>query len=151
MQMSEQYRDLFIEALSKHNNHSKWDNALFGQIKIISNTKVGSVGQDFIILLCDKLRIPYELPKTKTGQNATQSPWDIKIMDITFELKQQRKILTTISNLTILGIIENIKHYCVLGFPLILYVLEHGQKQMLQQAKQETWLAWKRTQMRPIS
>ncbi|OQX28774.1 MAG: hypothetical protein B0D92_07255 [Spirochaeta sp. LUC14_002_19_P3] len=85
--MLERYRDLFIKALSNYNNDSKWDGALFGQIKIISNTKVGSVGQDFIILLCSELGIKYELPKTKSGQDATQSPWDIKIMNIKFELK----------------------------------------------------------------
>lgn len=42
------YTRIFISSLEKYNNHKKWENSLYGGIKIISNTHVGSVGQDFI-------------------------------------------------------------------------------------------------------
>ena len=38
---------LFKEVLAQFDNDSKWDNADFGKIKTISNTKVGGVGQNF--------------------------------------------------------------------------------------------------------
>lgn len=81
------YHKLFIKTLEKHRNHNKWDNAVFKKIKSISNTKVGSVGQDFIEALCSELNISCEFPINKKGIRASQSPWDIKIKGVTFELK----------------------------------------------------------------
>lgn len=81
------YEDLLIEVLKKHNNHKKWNNAKFSDIKILSNSKVGVVGQDFIELLLKRIGLNYSFPLNKKGLRATQSPWDIKIENITFELK----------------------------------------------------------------
>lgn len=78
---------IFKEVLAEFNNHSKWDNADFGKIKTISNTKVGSVGQDFIERLCDALLISCSFPLNSHGDRASQSPWDIKIGGIEIELK----------------------------------------------------------------
>jgi hypothetical protein len=82
-----QYRELFCEVLSRHHNDKKWSNAIFGEIKTIANTKVGSVGQDFIENLCNQLGMQIEFPLDKNGQRLNQSPWDIKIEGVTFELK----------------------------------------------------------------
>ena len=79
--------ELFAEVLETFDNDSKWDNAILGKIKTISNTKVGSVGQMFIERLCEELRIPCEFPLNLAGKRKTQSPWDIKINGIKFELK----------------------------------------------------------------
>jgi hypothetical protein len=81
------YPKLFVEALKKHGNHGKWDNALYSGIKTISNTKVGSVGSDFIESLCKDLGLHCEFPQNAKGKRATQSPWDIKINGVEFELK----------------------------------------------------------------
>lgn len=80
---------LFATVLEKFDNHSKWNNAIFGKIKTISNsnTKVGSVGQLFIERLCGELSMPCSFPLNPEGKRLTQSPWDIKIPDIEFELK----------------------------------------------------------------
>jgi len=72
---------LFASILQEFHNDSKWNGAILGRIKTISNTKVGSVGQRFIEKLCDQLSIPCSFPLS------TQSPWDIEIGNIKFELK----------------------------------------------------------------
>jgi len=81
------FKTLFIEALRKNVNNPKWDNGDFIGIKIVSNTKVGSVGQDFIEELCNALSIQCDFPLRKDGTRKTQSPWDIEIQGIKFELK----------------------------------------------------------------
>ncbi len=84
-----EYNQILIEILKEHKNHPKWevDNALFYNIKTISNTNVGQVGQDFIVALCDKLGIVCELPLNKKGRISKRNPWDIKLNGVTFELK----------------------------------------------------------------
>ena len=79
--------DLFADVLQEFNDDSKWDGAILGKIKTISNTKVGSVGQRFIEKLCGQLSIPYSFPTNLKGKRSAQSPWDIKILNIKFELK----------------------------------------------------------------
>jgi len=81
------YKKLFIQIIDKHKNHTKWDQGDFIGIKKIANTNVGAVGQDFIEKLCEHFKIKIEFPLNKIGDRATQSPWDIKINNITFELK----------------------------------------------------------------
>lgn len=81
------YERHFLEALSQHDNAKKWNGAIYEKMKKIPNTKVGSVGQDFIESICDELGFECEFPIQKDGKRATQSPWDIKINDIAFELK----------------------------------------------------------------
>jgi hypothetical protein len=48
---------------------------------------VGNVGQLFIEKLCEELSMPCFFPINKKGARLTQSPWDIKIANIEFELK----------------------------------------------------------------
>lgn len=81
------YTKLFKEALSANKDHSKWDTGNFKDIKFISNTKVGKVGQDFIEKACNDLGFSIEFPVNVKGERSNNSPWDIKINGITFELK----------------------------------------------------------------
>ena len=78
---------LFKDALGEFHDDPKWEGAVLGKIKTVSNTKVGSVGQRFIELLCNKLAIPCSFPINKEGKRLAQCPWDIKIANIEFELK----------------------------------------------------------------
>jgi len=73
--------ELFASILDEFHDDTKWEGAILGKIKKISNTKVGSVGQRFIEKLCEQLSIPCVFPKSP------QSPWDIEIENIKFELK----------------------------------------------------------------
>jgi len=50
-------------------------------------TKVGDVGQEFIEELCNQLGLDCHFPLNKKGIRAKQSPWDIQINGIKFELK----------------------------------------------------------------
>jgi len=81
------YKKIFKEALRESNNHPKWNEGDYKDIKILPNTKVGDVGEVFIVKLCEELNIDYEFPLNKKGEHARTSPWDIKINGITFELK----------------------------------------------------------------
>lgn len=81
------YEALFIDVLSGHHNDSKWDAAIFSGIKTISNTKVGSVGQDFIERLCEKLGVAISFPVSTENKRLSQSPWDLEINGVKFELK----------------------------------------------------------------
>ena len=78
---------LFASILLEFHDDSKWNEAVLAKIKIISNTKVGAVGQRFIEELCNQLSIPCSFPMNEEGERISQSPWDIKIMNIEFELK----------------------------------------------------------------
>lgn len=78
---------LFAEVIQGFHNHSKWDGAPLSGIKTLANTLVGSVGQLFIEKLCEELSMPCSFPINKKGTRLTQSPWDIKIAGIEFELK----------------------------------------------------------------
>ncbi len=84
---SPDYKGLFIEALEKNVDNPKWKEGDFVGIKTVSNTKVGSIGQDFIEGLCNALSIPCSFPLRKDKTRMTQSPWDINIYDVKFELK----------------------------------------------------------------
>lgn len=79
--------EIFESVLSGFSDHSKWDGAKFGKMKTISNTKVGSVGQAFIERLCIELNIDCDFPENAQGERLTQSPWDIRINGVEFELK----------------------------------------------------------------
>lgn len=78
---------LFAKVIDEFHNHSKWDGAPLSGIKTLANTLVGSVGQLFIEKLCEELAMPCSFPVNKKGGRLTQSPWDIKIANIEFELK----------------------------------------------------------------
>jgi len=81
------YKKLFTRALKNNHDDAKWGSGNYIGIKIISNTKVGSVGQDFIESLCGALSIKCDFPLRKDKTRATQSPWDIEIYGVKFELK----------------------------------------------------------------
>ena len=84
---NQDYRNIFIAALEKNLDSPKWKEGDFIGIKTISNTKVGNVGQDFIEDLCKFLKIPCSFPMNKKEVRAKQSPWDIEIGNVKFELK----------------------------------------------------------------
>ena len=81
------YNNIMISAINSYKNDDKWENALFKGIKLVSNTAVGSVGQTFVRNVCDELGIDNEPPITAKGKEAYNSPWDLKIQDVTFEIK----------------------------------------------------------------
>jgi len=81
------YKKIFKKVLAVNKDHSKWDSGDFKEIKTISNTKVGKVGQDFIEEICNDLGFSYEFPINEKGERSNTSPWDVKINGITFELK----------------------------------------------------------------
>jgi hypothetical protein len=49
--------------------------------------KVGEVGQDFIEHWCKLVGLQYKYPRDYKGCRLNQSPWDIEINGIKFELK----------------------------------------------------------------
>lgn len=59
----------------------KWKNAPLGLIKSLPNTNVGVAGQDFVKEWCKLKRLRWE------KADRTQSPWDAKILGMTFEVK----------------------------------------------------------------
>ena len=81
------YKQLFVDALAKNVDNPKWKEGDFIGIKTVSNTKVGSIGQDFIEGLCNALSIPCSFPLRKDNTRMTQSPWDIETYEVKFELK----------------------------------------------------------------
>lgn len=81
------YNRLFAEALEKNVDNPKWKEGNFIGIKTVSNTKVGSVGQDFIEGLCGALSIPCNFPLRADNTRMTQNSWDIDILGVKFELK----------------------------------------------------------------
>ena len=73
--------------LSKYEDADKWVGFTFERVKRLSNTKVGDVGQDFVEALCDELGFDCEFPeRSARGGRSRQSPWDICIEGVTFEL-----------------------------------------------------------------
>lgn len=82
------YKELFLDAIKNNADDSKWSEGDYIGIKTVSNTKVGCIGQDFIESLCNVLSISCVFPLRKDkSTRATQSPWDIEINQVKFELK----------------------------------------------------------------
>ena len=75
------------EVLAAHQNAGKWDQGRYGRIKILANTLVGNVGEEFTLKLCKSMHLPVELPRDVDGKKLAQNPWDVKIANIDFELK----------------------------------------------------------------
>lgn len=80
-------RNLLQEILSNYTDADKWIDSTFERIKRLSNTKVGDVGQDFIEKLCKNLGFNYEMPRKRSGEREKNSPWDIQIEGVEYELK----------------------------------------------------------------
>lgn len=78
---------IMLEVLSASSDHDKWDGAPFERIKRISNTKVGDIGQDFLERVCQELAFDCIFPLNAKGKRAKQSPWDVQIQGVRFELK----------------------------------------------------------------
>ena len=72
---------ILTRVLISHQDNPGWIGQPFERIKRISNTKVGDVGQEFIERYLTVLDCNYALPDSR------QSPWDIRIMGKTFEIK----------------------------------------------------------------
>ncbi|MEO8528262.1 MAG: hypothetical protein ABI435_04225 [Pseudolysinimonas sp.] len=70
-----------------HSDSDKWLDAPFERIKRVSNTRVGAVGQDFMENYAASLGVECIFPLNAAGKRATQSPWDIQLDGIKFELK----------------------------------------------------------------
>jgi hypothetical protein len=80
-------RQLLESVLDQHADAYKWIDARFEKIRRIPNTKVGDVGQDFIEALCEQCSFTTAFPEKTDGKRSKQSPWDIEIGGIKFELK----------------------------------------------------------------
>lgn len=122
---------LFRSILSNFENHSKWVGAPFGKIKTISNTSVGSVGQAFIESLCKELSIPCEFPIDGKGNRKNQSPWDIKIHGIEFELKTATEDTTNKFQFNHIRYHRPYHALMCLGVSPNVYILAFGQRLML--------------------
>ena len=73
--------ELMKDVIANHENNPKWINAPLSDIKVLSNTHVGSVGEKFIQEWCRAHNMTWNPPLS------IQSPWDIRIESITFEIK----------------------------------------------------------------
>lgn len=80
-------KHILHDVLSQYADDDKWLGSTFEQIKRLSNTKVGDVGQDFVERLCEELGFTCEFPQADKGGRSRNSPWDIRIEGVTFELK----------------------------------------------------------------
>ena len=78
---------IMLAVLADHADHDKWNGAPFEKIKRTSNTKVGDIGQDFLERVCGELNFECVFPLNKKGVRAKQSPWDVQINGVKFELK----------------------------------------------------------------
>ena len=73
--------------LDEYADADKWLGAPFEKIKRLSNTMVGDIGQDFVERLCDAFGLGCRFPTDAAGKRSRNSPWDIEIESVTFELK----------------------------------------------------------------
>lgn len=80
------YASLMQTVLADLADHSKWTDATFSRIKTLSNTKVGDAGQNFVEAICGELDLVIAFPE-QLGVRKKQSPWDIDIEGVKFELK----------------------------------------------------------------
>ncbi len=78
---------ILLEVFAMFSDNEKWVDATYEHIKRISNSKVGDVGENFIEKLCTELGFEVVFPTDGNGKKLKQSPWDVKINDIEFELK----------------------------------------------------------------
>ena len=79
--------EILKDILNEYADHPKWLDAPFGNIRRVPNTLVGEVGQDFVEKICKEIGFDVEFPQNKKGKRKKQNPWDIKIENMTFEVK----------------------------------------------------------------
>ncbi|MBC6416371.1 MAG: hypothetical protein GDA47_00870 [Rhodospirillales bacterium] len=75
------------DILANYTDADKWFGQPFQHIRRIPNTKVGDVGQDFVEVLCREYGFECIFPEREDGTRRRQSPWDIQIEGMKFELK----------------------------------------------------------------
>ncbi len=80
-------RAILIDVLSRHADADKWVGQPFENIKRLSNTKVGDVGQDFVEALCHAIGFSCDFPVNAQGKRLRTAPWDVCLEGRTFELK----------------------------------------------------------------
>jgi len=78
---------IFSNILLEIKNDEKWLGSKFENIKVISNTKVGDVGELFIKNLCDHESISCVFNLDENGEKLRTGPWDIKIENLCVEVK----------------------------------------------------------------
>ena len=72
---------LMQSVIAKYANDNKWVNAPLGDVKSLSNTHIGDIGQNFVEEWCRHLGL------TWVSSGSRQSAWDARIEGITFEVK----------------------------------------------------------------
>ncbi len=72
---------LMQSVIARYANDNKWVNAPLGEIKSLSNTHIGDIGQNFVEEWCRQQGL------TWVGSGSRQSAWDARIAGITFEVK----------------------------------------------------------------
>lgn len=75
-----------IEELEELEQSAIWKNTTFGNIKKLSTTRRGKVGEHFIAALAKQIGFECKFPQ-KGGKNAYNSDWDLEIENFTFEIK----------------------------------------------------------------
>lgn len=83
----DELHQLLCEVLNRHADANKWVDAPFEKIRRLPNTKVGDAGQDYIEEICLRFNLPILFPEGSGGKRSKQSPWDLEICGIKFELK----------------------------------------------------------------
>ncbi|MCY4128806.1 MAG: hypothetical protein OXG15_06135 [Gammaproteobacteria bacterium] len=79
--------EILSVVLSEYADSDKWKSAPFEHVRRIPNTLVGSVGQDFVERLCAEYGFECAFPVNAKGVRSKNSPWDIQINGVRFELK----------------------------------------------------------------
>ena len=85
--MTDDPSELLKDILAGYVDTTKWTGKPFEHIRLIPNTKVGDVGQEFVERLCINIGFKCEFPKKADGTRRRQSSWDIQIEGMNFELK----------------------------------------------------------------
>lgn len=79
---------ILLDIIASYSDADKWIDSRFEAIKRLSNTKVGDAGQAFVERLCNEIGFDCGFPEKEKGAGRQrQSPWDIRIEGVTFELK----------------------------------------------------------------
>ncbi len=73
--------DLMEGIILRYKHAGKWVDAPLSRVKLLSNSHVGKVGQDFVQEWCAELGLEWG------GAPSEQHPWDARIGGVTFEVK----------------------------------------------------------------
>ena len=73
--------EIMQSVLKNYQNATKWDGAELGEVKLLNNTHVGDVGQDFVREWCKVMLLDWE------GFEGRHNDWDAKIEGFSFEIK----------------------------------------------------------------